>query len=598
MKHDSLVRVLACLGALALGHATHAQATTNPSPTAKPAVDAGGWRSLGKTDLQWQRAGWWNDAVIYHMFIRSFKDSAEGPLAGDGTGDIRGIIEKLDYLNDARPSEGKATSANSLGVTGLWLMPIHPSPGYHGYEVADFYGVNPQYGTMDDFRTLVKECHARGIRVILDLVLNHISYTHPWFVEASKDPKSPKRDWFIWADKVPDWKGPWQEPVWWRVGYKPGDRQRPPAPGQTEGGPFYYGIFSPTMPDVNYRNTDASNAMLDAVKYWLQKEDVDGYRLDAIRHLVEDGPIQENTPETHEWLRLFHRTYKAARPDAFTVGEVWAPSEQIAPYVGDELDTCFEFNLQEAMVKGAQRGDATEVIALQKRVLELEPPGQYGRFLSNHDQTRVMTQLKGDVGAMRAAATMLLTGPGVPYIYYGEEIGMTGDKPDEFIRTPMQWTGGANGGFTTSKPWQALTKGYEQVNVEAEEADPTSLLSLYKKLLRVRSAHPSLRWGGTVLGKASTPEVLVMLRTADDRPAGGTTNERALVVINLAPYAIDGCAISLPAGAVPGDATLTGDELLNASLVRDGRAEGDGSVKAWAPIPHLAPRTGYVIVLK
>lgn len=586
------------MGVLGLAGLALGQATTNPTAP-KADAKAAPWRSMGKSDAAWQRAGWWNDAVFYQIFVRSFKDAdparSPGPLAGDGIGDFRGMIEKLDYLNDGNPE-----TTTDLGVTGLWLMPIHPSPGYHGYEVADFYDVNPQFGSMDDFRAFMKEAHKRGIRVILDLVLNHISYTHPWFQEASKDPKSKYRDWFIWADKVPEWKGPWNQQVWWRQGSALGQTLKPVNPGDTDG-PFYYGIFYLSMPDINYRNEQASRAMLDAVRFWLEKENVDGYRLDAIRHLVETGNLQENTPETHAWLQRFHKEYKSARPDAFTIGEVWAPTDQIVPYVGDQLDTCFEFDLSYAMIDAARDGKAERVIAQQKRVLELLPQNQYGRFLSNHDQTRVMTSLKGDPAAMRMAATMLLLGPGVPFIYYGEELGLMGDKPDPNLRTPMQWSGQPGAGFTTGKPWSEPQPGWESQNVEALSRAPRSLLNEYRALIHLRRSSPALSWGGTTLIEANRPEIYAYIRHADPaelpaegRPAGAA--ESVLVVMNLGNQPIGEYGLSVGGSPLRGD--LRGQELLSgAGAIAPVKAGEKGALDGYRPIPRLEPRTAYVIRL-
>lgn len=515
-----------CVSLLALTTTCAAQATINPDAAAtKRDLDANQVRQGP------ERAGWWNDTVFYHMFVRSFKDSDVGPLAGDGVGDIRGIIDQLDYLNDGDP-----TTDSDLGVTGLWLMPIHPSPGYHGYEVSDFYAINPQYGTMEDFRELIRECDKRGIKVILDLVLNHISYTHPWFVEASKDPNSPKRDWFIWSDTVPTWKGPWNQSVWWPAGARPG--VKPPEPGTgpdndpaTEDPSYYYSIFYLTMPDVNYRNKDASDAMLDVVKYWIEKEGVAGYRLDAIRHLVEDGQIQENTPETHEWLRLFHKTYKASRADAFTVGEVWTDSATAATYVGDQLDTCFEFDLSYAMMDAARDQNPARVRDAQRKVLAAYPPGQYGRFLTNHDQPRVMTTLAGNVGAARSAACMLLLGPGVPFIYYGEELAMSGDKPDQFIRTPMRWNTLSNAGFTQGAPWIAVGDDAKTRNVQIMRSDDSSIFNLYRRLIHLRNAHPSLARGLYQPLVASDSKTYAYLRVSHNE--AGEVADVAIVAINL-----------------------------------------------------------------
>jgi glycosidase len=575
-----------------------AQATVNSDAKARARELAElPWKKLGRSDEEWARSGWWNDAVFYQIFLRSFQDSSTGPLSGDGIGDIPGLIERLDYLNDGRPAEGKPPSPASLGVTGLWLMPIHPSPGYHGYEVDDFHGVNPQFGTMEDFKRLVEECHKRGIRVILDLVLNHVSWKHPWFVDASTNPRSKHRDWFTWSDKVPDWKGPWNQQVWWRAGSQPGPGAAV-EPGATDG-PFYYGIFYLTMPDVNYRNPDASNAMLDAVRFWLTQTKVDGYRLDAIRHLIENGDVQENTPETHEWLRGFFRAYKQANPKAFTVGEVWANSAQAAAYVGDQLDTVFEFDLSYAMVDSAKSGKAERFMNAQRTALDYFPQGQYGRFLSNHDQTRIMTSLKGDWGAMRVAAAMLLLGPGVPFIYYGEEIGMTGDKPDELIRTPMQWAPGAGAGFTTGTPWQPPNADTSWKNVEAQSAGPGSLLNLYRQLIALRASMPALRHGLTTLLECDRASVAAFIRhtrggkdgAGVDRPA-----QTALVVINLGAQPIAELALSAPGSPLAG--RFAGVERLNAGgpVAELGVGTG-GSIEAYQPLPRLEPRTAYVVEL-
>jgi glycosidase len=525
-----------------------AQATTAPSPIAPPPSPApervrdSAGRVAGPA-----RAGWWNEGVCYELFVRSFKDSAEGPLAGDGVGDLPGLISKLDYLNDGKPG------GDDLGVTALWLMPIHPSPSYHGYDITDYYGINKDYGTLDDFRTLVRECHRRGVKVVIDLVLNHCSDQHPWFVEAA-DAASPRHGWFIWADKDPGWKGPWGQTVWHRLR----------RGGGTEGGPpcFYYGLFSPRMPDLNYRSPEVSDQMLDVVRYWLREPPadgpgapggsppgvgVDGLRLDAIRHLVEDGQVQENTPGTRAWLRTFRRVCKETRPDSMSIGEVWAGSDVAASYVGDQLDLAFEFDLSAAMIDSLLGGNADRVRDAQEKVLRLYPPNQYGRFLTNHDQPRVMTRLKGNEGAMRAAAAMLLLGPGVPFMYYGEELGLTGDKPDERLRTPMPWTGGPGAGFSAHKPWQALAPDSGRVNVERESRDPGSLLSWYRRLIALRLSTPALAYGTVQHLTASDPGVYAFLRhdpgTEGDAAHAAVPASAVLVVVNVGGKPLEGVRV-------------------------------------------------------
>ena len=219
---------------------------------------------------------WWEDDVFYEIFVRSFNDSD-----GDGIGDFNGIIEKLDYLNDGDPGTN-----TDLGVSGLWLMPIHPSTSYHGYDVIDYYAVNPEYGTMEDFNRLLDEAHKRGIRVIIDLVLNHTSVDHPWF-RAAQDPMSEYRDWYVWSDTEPSGSG-------WHA---------------SDHG-YYFGIFWEGMPDLNYEHPPVTEQMHDVARYWLQDIGVDGFRLDAAKHLIEDGMIQTHTDATHEWYKDFRHVYK------------------------------------------------------------------------------------------------------------------------------------------------------------------------------------------------------------------------------------------------------------------------------------------------
>lgn len=588
-------RAAAALLALLATSAALAQATLNPQAAAPPKTSPQP-RDFSAAPA---RAGWWNDAVFYHLFLRSFADASTGPLAGDGIGDFQGLIERLDYLNDGNPA-----TTTDLGVTGLWLMPIHPSPGYHGYEVDDYYAINPQHGSLDDFRRFMKEADRRGIRVILDLVLNHVSWKHPWFVDASTNPQSPYRDWFIWTDTAPAWKGPWNQQVWWRAGSQPGSGLRPVQPGDTDG-PFYYGIFYLTMPDLNYRNPEASRAMLDVVRHWIEREGVAGYRLDAIRHLVEEGQVQENTQATHEWLREFHRVYKDAGRaaglgdgGAFTIGEVWAPSDQVAPYVGDQLDTCFEFDTSYAMVKAARDRDASDLIRVTRRVNELFPPNQFGRFLTNHDQNRIMSELRGDWGAMRVAADLLLLGPGVPFIYYGEEIGMTGVKPDENLRTPMQWSAAPHGGFTTGVPWRPANADADQKNVAAQSAAPGSLLNHYRTLIRLRREHPALAWGRTAVLDSDRPEVFAMLRTADLSEVGRSGTQTVLVVINVGDRGVSDYGLTLPVSDLPRSVELRAREVLQGVVVSPLTTGVDGSVRGYRPIPRLEARSSYVVILE
>ncbi len=520
--------------------------------------------SLTVPPPQAARPGWWNDAVFYEVFVRSFADSTTGPLANDGIGDLQGLIERLDYLNDGNP----ATNTD-LGVTGIWLMPIMQSPSYHGYDITDYYTVEQDYGTNQDFKRLVAEAHKRGIKVIIDLVLNHTSSEHPWFIQAG-DRNSPYRDWYIWSDTDPGYKGPWGQTVWHRRGDE-----------------YYYGIFWEGMPDLNYKTPAVTEEMLNVTRFWLQEMGADGYRLDAIRHLIEAGKIQENTPATHEWLRQFNQVYKGVNPDAVTVGEIWTDSKTVSTYIGDQLDLAFEFDLAQAILTSARTGLARAVGEAHNVALSSFPPNQYATFITNHDQERVMSQLYGRTDMARVAATLLLTGPGVPFIYYGEEIGMTGRKPDEKIRTPMQWTAGAGAGagFSPHEPWQAVNNDYVTVNVQAQNADPDSLLNLYRTLIHIRNAHPALRQGDMARVETGHVGVYAFLRQTD--------NEQVLVLINLSNETVNEYALKVSASKLSG--SLKAIELLNSVEATAPRLKGQGGFDDYRPIKELSPRTGYVL---
>jgi glycosidase len=447
---------------------------------------------------------WWHDAVFYEVFVRSFADSADGPLANDGVGDFRGLTARLDYLNDGDPA-----TTTDLGVDALWLMPIAESPSYHGYDVTDYRAVDSEYGTAADFRAFTDAAHERGVRVIVDLVLNHCSSRHPWFLEAAADPASPKRDWFVWSDERPDYRGPWGQQVWHPV-------------SRGSGGPFYYGCFSRGMPDLNLENPDVTAELKEVARFWIEDMGVDGFRLDAIKHLIEDGQTQENTRATIDWLEDFQAYCKSLDPDFFTVGEVWSSTEQVQRYIPDAVDTAFEFDLAGDIINALNTGDASELEARLKTVRDAyDTPA--ATFLTNHDQPRLMTQLGGHPGKARAAAALLLTLPGVPFIYYGEEIGHTGDKPDPNIRTPMQWdaTGAA---FSAADPWRAAQPDQPETNLAAQRNDHASLFRHYQTLIRLRRQYDALRGGRVNVLRTTDPRVLALTRR--------TEREHVLVILN------------------------------------------------------------------
>ncbi len=496
-------------------------------------------------------APWWQERVFYEIFVRSFADSTSGPLANDGIGDFQGLIERLDYLNDGDPA-----TLTDLGITGIWLMPINPSPSYHGYDVTDYYGVNPQFGTREDFRRFMDECHRRGIRVIVDLVLNHSSAQHPYFLRALGG-DSGFRDWYLFVepDQVPDVRGPWDQQVW-----------------QVKNGQHYYGIFWSGMPDLNYRNPSVTAEAKRVAEHWLGDMGVDGFRLDAIRHLIEDGETMSDTPETFAWLEDFQRHLKRAKPDVLTVGEVWTHTEAVSEYIRrDALDLAFEFDLAAAILEAAQGGRKDKLAYVLDEVATSYPPNRFATMITNHDQNRVASELREDPSKLKLAASLLLTAPGVPFLYYGEEIGQVGAKPDEMIRNPMPWTGGVNGGFTAApRPWEPLQPGHERRNVAAQQADPGSLLSHYRRLVRLRQAESALSRGSFRSIETGRDEVI-----AWERSHGG----RQLVVItNLSADALTGYRL-------PGTHLRFSAELLHGTAVGN-----PGSL-------DLAPRTTYVYAL-
>jgi alpha-amylase len=481
------------LGALAL---LCGALTASAAPPARPpAAPPPGWQ------LEWARG-----AVFYEVFVRSFADSN-----GDGVGDLNGLTGKLDYLRE-------------LGVEGLWLMPIFESPSYHGYDVVDYEKVDAEYGTAEDFDRLVREAHRRGIRIVLDFVINHTSVQHPWFVESASVPGSPKREWYVWRKDDPGWTQPWGKgPTW-----------------HPRGEAFYYGIFWSGMPDLNFRNPEVRAEMKRLASLWLERG-VDGFRLDAARHITEKGAgdAQNDTPETHAFWREFSAHVRSVRPEALLVGEVWSDTEKIIPYYGaakrlpggDELPMLFNFPLAEAMLESLRSGDASRLSAGLTEVSTAYPRGVLSApFLANHDQTRIATRLEDHAGRLRAAAAVLLTVPGTPFLYYGEEIGLLNgprEEGDPGKRRPMPWDGSEQGGFTTGKPWRPFVEGWSTRNVAAQLGDTGSLLHRYRLLTHVRRASPALRLGTLrpLPRSDGAPSMVAFLRESE--------GERVLVVHNI-----------------------------------------------------------------
>jgi alpha-amylase len=537
-----------------------------PSPTSRPILPTPTMLPESASPVETGSGGmpWWNDRIFYEAFVRSFYDSN-----GDGNGDLKGLIQKLDYLNDGNPKTNQ-----DLGVTGLWLMPVTESPSYHGYDVIDYKKIEQDFGTNQDFQQLISEAHQRGMVVIVDLVMNHTSSESPWFLDAVK-PGSEHENWYIWSDEHPtirSWDG---ANVWWKAGLR-----------------YYFGLFWSGMPDLNYRNGAVTNAMYDIIRFWLQDMGVDGFRLDAVRHLVEDGPVDANTPETHLWLQGFHRFVRSVNPQALTVGEAWDKTSEVVKYIGDQVDLAFEFDLAQAMVDSVRSGDKTPLVKAEKDALAGFPKGQYATFLSNHDQDRVMSQLGGDVPAAKLAAALLLTKPGVPFIYYGEEVGMQGSvqnhASDEQARRPMQWDSSPNGGFTTGKPWLPLDSNTGEFNFTGETKDPASLLSYYRTLIRLRQDHPALMAGDMSLVETNKDQIYSFIRHSE--------GETVLVIANLSDTPVTDYQLALSQGPLSGK--LRVQLLLGAGQPVAPVVSAAGGFDAYKPMPSLAPKSALVILLE
>ncbi|WP_129728853.1 alpha-amylase family glycosyl hydrolase [Ectobacillus funiculus] len=429
------------------------------------------------------------NGVFYELYVNSFYDTN-----GDGHGDLKGVTKKLDYLNDGNPA-----TENDLQVNGIWMMPINPSPSYHKYDVTDYYNVDPQYGSLQDFRKLTAEAHKRNVKVIMDLVINHTSNEHPWFVDALKNKNSKYHDYYIWADKNTDLneKGPWGQQVWHKA----------------SNGEYFYATFWEGMPDLNYDNPKVQEEMINVGKFWLE-QGADGFRLDAAMHIFK-GQTPEGAKKNIEWWNEFRDAMRETNPNTYLVGEVWDKPEVVAPYY-QSLDSTFNFDLAEKIVNsvksGTDQGVATAAVATDAMFKSYNPNKIDGIFLTNHDQNRVMSELSGDVNKAKSAASILLTLPGNPFIYYGEELGMTGQKPDELIREPFRWYEG-NGIGQTSWETPVYNAGHNGISVEAENKQKDSLLNHYREMIRVRQQHEELVKGDLQSLQVDNPQVIAYSRT-------------------------------------------------------------------------------------
>lgn len=473
---------------------------------------------------------WWRQAVIYQVYPLSFRDSD-----GDGFGDLKGIVSKLDYLSD------------TLGVDAVWLSPFFKSPMKDwGYDITDHTDVDPLFGTIDDVRTLIEKAHERGLKVIFDYVINHTSDEHPWFIESRSARSSAKRDWYVWRDghdggPPNNWVSVFGGPAW---------TYDEPT------GQWYRHTFLASQPDLDWRNPELVEAMLDVARFWMDLG-VDGFRVDAAHQMMKDPLERDNPPappdyarpwrdmgEFDDFIHLYdlgdpavhdaHRRFRSVVDsygrDALTIGEIHIfDLPEWASYYGEHLD---EFSMPFNFHLMATQWSVPTLRATIEAVLWNVPAGAWTNWtMGNHDERRMASRLP--VGHERLAATLLLTLRGTPFLYYGDELGMTeasvsdsrdgwGRRAEGFsrdgARTPMQWTAAPNAGFTSpdSQPWLSPGANTATHNVEMELADEGSLLNMYRRLLELRRGSKALRLGSFLTDPASTDEVFVYRRESDD----------------------------------------------------------------------------------
>ena len=479
---------------------------------------------------------WWQDGIIYQVYPRSFQDTN-----GDGVGDLRGVIERLDYLQ-------------GLGVRAIWLSPIYPSPmADFGYDISDYEGIWPAFGTMADFDELLIKVHAAGMKLILDLVPNHSSDEHPWFVESRSSRNNPKRDWYIWKDAKTDGSPPnnWLS-VFGGSAWQWDDKTQQ----------YYYHAFLVKQPDLNWRNPEVEQAMLGIMRFWLNKG-VDGFRVDAMWHMVKDLQWRDNpkNPDYKEWMGTYEQllpVYSTDQPEMhgivatmrkvldeydqrLMIAEIYLPVHKLVTYYGahDKAEAHLPFNFMLISLDW----DAQKIAAAIDEYEGALPEGDWPNWvIGNHDQPRITSRV--GLGQAKVAALLLLTLRGTPTMYYGDELGMRDvpippnevrdpqglNMPGKNLsrdpqRTPMQWDDSINAGFTKGEPWLRLDRGFRRNNAGAQKHDPHSFLCLYSKLIRLRQQEPSLATGAYRPVYSDT-QMLAYIRQAEDQPA-------FLIVLNL-----------------------------------------------------------------
>jgi maltose alpha-D-glucosyltransferase/alpha-amylase len=485
-----------------------------------------------------QNAHWYKDVVFYELSVRAFKDSN-----GDGHGDLKGLTQKLDYLSD-------------LGVECLWLMPIYPSPlKDDGYDIADYYNIAETFGMLDDFQSLIKEAHTRGIRIIMDLVLNHTSDQHPWFQAARGDRTSPYRDYYVWSDTDQKYQDT-------RIIFL--DTEPSNWTWDEQAGQYYWHRFYASQPDLNYDNPKVQEEMVNIARFWLDLG-IDGFRADAVPYLFErEGTNCENLPETHIYLKKLRSFMDKNYPGRIVLCEANQWPEDVRPYFGDgdEFHMGFHFPIMPRIFMALKKGSADDMIEILNRTPAIPEDCQWCIFLRNHDELTLEMvtpeerqwmweqyapepRMKLNLGIRRRLAplldndrrkielinSILFTLPGSPIIYYGDEIGMGDniDLPDRNgVRTPMQWDDSPNGGFSTGTPFTESVKGeldYHHLNVESQLADKNSLFHAISKMIHVRKQSYTFGRGKMEWVKTDNPSLAVYTRKYQD--------ETLLIINNL-----------------------------------------------------------------
>ncbi len=472
---------------------------------------------------------WYKTAIFYEVYIRAFADSN-----GDGHGDIRGLIGKLDYIQD-------------LGVDCIWLLPMYPSPLLDdGYDIGDYYGIHPDYGSLDDFRQLIAEAHRRGLRVISDLVLNHTSDQHPWFQEARRSKDSPKRGYYVWSDTDQKYRAA-------RIIFL--DTEESNWAYDETTGEYYWHRFYSHQPDLNYDNPAMQQEIFDIVRFWLDMG-LDGFRADAVPYLFErEGTDCENLPETHAFLKQLRAFIDTHFPGRILLAEANQWPRDLRPYFGDgdEFHAAFHFPLMPRIYKALATGDGSAITKIMRDTPDIPDTCQWCVFLRNHDELtlemvtpedrellwngyapdprmrlnlgirrRLAPLLGNDRRKIELAYAILFSLPGAPALYYGDEIGM-GDNvwlPDrDGLRTPMQWSADRHAGFSPAAVDRLYSPvigddifGYRKVNVERQRHDSGSLLNTIRRLIRVRKAHPDLATVPCTFLETGNPALLAYLR--------------------------------------------------------------------------------------